>query len=231
MLDAGGWEDVAISAKGKDVIVIGGGDTGNDCVGTSVRHGCRSLTNFELLPEPPADRADDNPWPQWPKIHRTDYGHEEAAASFGRDPRAFAILSKRFIDDGNGNVAGIETVRIDWSRPGEKAPFTETPGTERTFDADLVLLAMGFLGPEQYLAEQLGLDTDQRSNFKAEYGDYATNIEGVFAAGDCRRGQSLIVWAIAEGRGAARSVDEYLMGSTSLPAPGYVGGLLSSTAG
>ncbi|MCC5829707.1 MAG: glutamate synthase subunit beta [Phycisphaeraceae bacterium] len=208
-----------ISAKDKRVIVIGGGDTGNDCLGTSMRHGCRSLVNFELLGKPPLDRAPDNPWPQWPRILRTDYGHEEAAAVFGQDPRQFAILSKAFIDDGAGNVAGIRTVRIDWSKPGEKAPFTEVAGSEETWDADLVLLAMGFVGPEQYLAEQLGIETDPRSNFKAAYADYRTNIDKVFTAGDCRRGQSLVVWAIAEGRGAARTIDAHLMGDSDLPAP------------
>jgi len=208
-----------INAKGKHVIVIGGGDTGNDCLGTSMRHGCKSLTNFELLDQPPDQRAANNPWPQWPRILRTDYGHQEAKAVFGDDPREYAILSKEFVDDGNGNVKGIKTVRIDWSKPGEKAPFTEIPDSEKVFDADLVFLAMGFLGPEQFVGEKLGLETDQRSNFKAEYGKYATNVDGVFAAGDCRRGQSLVVWAIAEGRGAAHAIDKYLTGESDLPAP------------
>ncbi|NBC11040.1 MAG: glutamate synthase small subunit [Planctomycetes bacterium] len=210
-----------ISAKDKDVVVIGGGDTGTDCLGTSMRHGCRSLVNFELLSQPPAQRAADNPWPQWPKIYRTDYGHEEAAAKFGDDPRQFAILTKQFIGDDNGHVAGIRTVRIQWKKPGGggRPTFEEIPGTEQTWPAQLVLLAMGFLGPEPHLGEQLGLDTDPRSNFKAEYGDYATNIDKVFTAGDCRRGQSLVVWAIAEGRGAARCIDQYLMGQSLLPAP------------
>ncbi len=209
-----------ISAEGKRVIVIGGGDTGTDCIGTSMRHGCRSLVNFELLPMPPVDRAPGNPWPEWPVIFRVDYGHEEAKAKFGKDPREFRVLSKRFLDDGNGNVAGVETVRIDWEKDDEgKWQMTEVPGSEEIFEADLVFLAMGFVGPEDTLAEQLGLERDPRSNFKAEYGKYATNVEGVFAAGDCRRGQSLVVWGIAEGRGAARSVDAYLMGHSDLPAP------------
>jgi glutamate synthase (NADPH/NADH) small chain len=220
MLDSNLENSNHISAKDKDVIVIGGGDTGTDCIGTSLRHECRSLVNFELLGKPPLDRADDNPWPQWPKILRTDYGHEEAATKFGSDPRTYSILTKRFLDDGNGNLAGLETVQIDWSKPGEKAPFSEVPGSEKKWEAQLVLLAMGFLGPEAYLAQSLGLEVDPRSNYKATHGRFATSIKGVYAAGDCRRGQSLVVWAINEGRGVACAVDEFLMGSTSLPAPG-----------
>jgi NAD(P)H-dependent glutamate synthase small subunit len=209
-----------ISAKGKRVIVIGGGDTGTDCIGTSIRHGCTSLVNFELLPKPPDERAADNPWPEWPVIFRVDYGHQEAAVKFGKDPREYRVLSKRFIDDGNGNVAGVETVRVEWTKDAEgKWQMSEVPGSDEVFEADLIFLAMGFLGPEDTLAEQLGLERDARSNFKAEYGKYATNTEGVFAAGDCRRGQSLVVWGIAEGRGAARSVDTFLMGGSDLPAP------------
>ncbi len=211
-----------IDAQDKRVIVIGGGDTGNDCLGTSMRHGCRSLTNFELLDIPPEDRAPGNPWPQWPKILRTDYGHQEAAATFGNDPREFAVLSKEFIDDGKGHVQGIRTVRIDWTKPGDKAPFSEVPGSERVFDADLVLLAMGFLGPEGAVGEALGLEKDHRSNFASRYGDHATNVDKVFVAGDCRRGQSLVVWAIAEGRLAAQAIDMYLTGQTELPAPDVV---------
>jgi glutamate synthase (NADPH/NADH) small chain len=214
-------EDSAyISAKGKRVIVIGGGDTGTDCIGTSIRHGCTSLVNFELLPKPPAERAPDNPWPEWPAIFRVDYGHQEAEAKFGKDPREFLVLSKRFLDDGNGNLTGVETVRVEWTKDTEgRWQMSEVPGSEETFEADLVFLAMGFLGPEDTLAEQLGLERDARSNFKADYGKYATSTEGVFAAGDCRRGQSLVVWGIAEGRGAARAVDAFLMGSSDLPAP------------
>jgi glutamate synthase (NADPH/NADH) small chain len=207
-----------ISAKDRDVIVIGGGDTGTDCIGTALRHGCRSLINFELLDRPPQTRAPDNPWPQWPRIYRVDYGHAEAAARFGADPREFAILSKAFFGDAQGRVAGIETVRVQWST-GEngRLQMREIPGTEQLFKCDLVLLAMGFLGPEDTLAEQLGLQRDERSNFKAEYGKYATNVPGVFAAGDCRRGQSLVVWAINEGREAAREIDRFLMSTTQLP--------------
>jgi len=209
-----------ISAKGKRVIVIGGGDTGTDCIGTSIRHGATSVVNFELLPKPPQERADDNPWPEWPLIFRVDYGHQEAAAKFGKDPREYCVLSKRFIDDGKGRVAGVETVRVEWEKDDQgKWQMTEVPGSDAVFEADLIFLAMGFLGPEDTLAEQLGLERDARSNFKAEYGKYATSVEGVFAAGDCRRGQSLVVWGIAEGRGAARAVDTFLMGDSELLAP------------
>jgi NAD(P)H-dependent glutamate synthase small subunit len=205
-----------INARDKNVIVIGGGDTGNDCLGTSVRHGCRSLVNFELLPQPPHERGEDNPWPQWPRILRTDYGHQEAKAVLGQDPRQFSILSKEFLGDGHGHVAGIRTVRVEWYTEGNRRLFREVPDSEQEWPADLIFLAMGFLGPEQFLAEKLGLETDPRSNFKAPYDRFHTSIEGVFAAGDCRRGQSLIVWAINEGRGAAREIDAFLMGETNL---------------
>jgi NAD(P)H-dependent glutamate synthase small subunit len=220
LLDSNHEDGAYISAKDKRVIVIGGGDTGTDCIGTSMRHGCSALVNFELLPRPPAERAPENPWPEWPNIFRIDYGHEESAAKFGTDPREYRVLSKRFLDDGEGNVAGVETVRVEWEKDDDgKWKMTELPGSEQTFEADLVFLAMGFVGPEDTLAEHLGLERDPRSNFKAEYGEFATNIDGVFAAGDCRRGQSLIVWGIAEGRGAARAADIYLMGESDLPAP------------
>ena len=208
-----------LSAENRRVVVIGGGDTGTDCIGTSLRHGCTGLVNFELLDRPPEGRAADNPWPLWPRIFRVDYGHQEAAAKFGADPREFNVLSKRFLGDNNGRVRGIETVRVEW-RAGEsgRPEMAEVPGSKEVFEADLVLLAMGFLGPEATLAEKLGLETDPRSNFQADYGRYATSVEGVYAAGDCRRGQSLVVWAINEGRGAACEIDEYLTGqSTDLP--------------
>ena len=215
-----GMIEPPIDAVGKNVIVIGGGDTGADCIATATRHGCASMVNFELLDRPPDARAPDNPWPEWPRIFRVEYAHAEAAARFGADPRVFSVLSKRFVDDGAGNVTGIETVRVAWKRDASgDFLMRELPGTEETFEADLVLLAMGFLGPEGTLAEQLGLATDPRSNFAAKPGQYATSIPGVFAAGDCRRGQSLIVWAIGEGRGAAARIDEYLTGGTDLPLP------------
>jgi glutamate synthase (NADPH) small chain len=207
-----------ISAEGKDVIVIGGGDTGTDCVGTSLRHHCKSLVQLEILPRPPLDRARDNPWPEWPKVYRLDYGQEEAAAKFGGDPRVYLTTAKKFVGDDSGLLQAVHTVLIEWKR-NEKGQFTavEVPGTEQVRPAQLALLAMGFLGPEQHLLEQMGLERDARSNIKAEHEKYSTNIRGVFAAGDARRGQSLVVWAFNEGRGAARECDRFLMGATNLP--------------
>ena len=215
---SGGADGSFISAADKDVIVIGGGDTGTDCVGTAMRHGCRSLAQFEILPEPPAERAVGNPWPQWRKILRRDYGQEEAEARFGRDPREYSIMTKRLVGDTNGHVREAHTVRVRWvaGADGRLGP-QEVPGSEQVWPAQLVLLAMGFLGPEDEIIEQLGLERDPRSNIRAEYGQYATSVPGVFTAGDARRGQSLVVWAINEGRQAAREVDRYLMGSTQLP--------------
>ncbi len=209
-----------ISAEGKDVVVIGGGDTGTDCIGTSIRHGCKSVVNFELLPQPPEDRAAGNPWPTWPRIFRVDYGHEEAARKFGDDPREYCVLSKGFIRGADGNVAGIKTVQVDWEKDeAGRFQMKEIEGTEREWKADLVLLALGFLGPEHYISEHLGCELDGRSNYQAKHGEFETNIPKLFTAGDCRRGQSLVVWAINEGRGAARSIDTFLMGSSELPAP------------
>jgi glutamate synthase (NADPH) small chain len=207
-----------ISAEGKDVMVIGGGDTGTDCVGTSMRHSCKSLVQLEILPKPPMDRASDNPWPEWPKVYRLDYGQEEAAAKFGADPRVYLTTAKKFVGDQEGWVKEVHTVEIQWER-NDKGQFVpkEVPGTEQLRPVQLVLLAMGFLGPEQPLLDALKLDRDPRTNVKAEFEKYSTNIKGVFAAGDCRRGQSLVVWAFNEGRGAARECDRYLMGQTSLP--------------
>lgn len=214
-----------VSAEGKDVIVIGGGDTGTDCIATSIRHGCRSLVNFELLPKPPETRADDNPWPEWPRVFRVDYGHEEAEAKFGSDPRNYQLLSKEFLKNEAGELRGIRTVMVEWTKGDDGGwKMSEVEGSEKEWPAQLILLAMGFLGPEQYLPESLGLTTDARSNFEAKHGEFTTNIDGVFAAGDCRRGQSLVVWAINEGRGAARAIDLYLMGETALAAPGQTMG-------
>jgi glutamate synthase (NADPH/NADH) small chain len=207
-----------ISAEKKDVIVIGGGDTGTDCVGTSLRHGCKSLVQIEILPRPPMDRAADNPWPEWPKVYRMDYGQEEAAARFGNDPRIYLTTAKKFVGDDQGCVKEVHTVQIRWDR-NDKGQFVpkEVPGTEKVISAQLVLLAMGFLGPEQPLLDALAVERDARTNVKADFEKYTTNLKGVFAAGDCRRGQSLVVWAFNEGRGAARECDRYLMGQTNLP--------------
>ncbi|MEB3210115.1 MAG: glutamate synthase subunit beta [Leptolyngbyaceae bacterium] len=207
-----------ISAAGKDVIIIGGGDTGTDCVGTSIRHGCTSVTQLEIMPKPPETRAPSNPWPEWPKVYKMDYGQEEAAAMFGDDPRAYLTTATKFEGDANGHVKAIHTVQVQWMRD-ESGRFTpqHIPNTEKVIPAQLVLLAMGFLGPEQMLLDSLGLERDARSNIQAEHEQYTTSIPGVFAAGDCRRGQSLVVWAINEGRGVARECDRYLMGHTALP--------------
>ena len=198
-----------ISAKDKSVIVIGGGDTGNDCLGTSLRHKCKSLLNFEIMPELPKDRADNNPWPLFPRIHKVDYGHEESIEVLGKDPREYSISGKEFLRDESGKLIGIKTVMVD-------SAFKEIKGTEKTWKADLILLAMGFLGPENYINQGAGIDLDERSNFKADHNIHKTSHPKVFAAGDCRRGQSLVVWAINEGRAAAREIDKELMGSTAL---------------
>jgi glutamate synthase (NADPH/NADH) small chain len=207
-----------ISGNGKDVVVIGGGDTGTDCVGTSMRHGCKNLVQVEILPKPPKNRAPDNPWPEWPKVYKMDYGQEEAAAKYGADPRVYLTTATKFEGDEQGHVKAVHTVQVEWER-NEKGQFIpkHVPGTEKVLPAQLVLLAMGFLGPEQPLLDDLKIERDARSNVKAEFEKYHTNIKGVFAAGDCRRGQSLVVWAFNEGRGAARECDRYLMGLTDLP--------------
>ncbi|MDH7501376.1 MAG: glutamate synthase subunit beta [Verrucomicrobiota bacterium] len=210
--------ETSISAAGKDVVIIGGGDTGTDCVGTALRQGCRSVVQIEILPKPPVARGVDNPWPEWPKVHRVDYGQEEAAEKFGSDPRIYLTTATGFAGDAEGNVKGVATVEVRWQREasGRMKPV-EVPGTEKLLPAQLVLLAMGFAGPETYLLEQLGVQRDARGNIRTEHGKFTTSVKGVFAAGDCRRGQSLVVWAINEGRGAARECDRYLMGHTLLP--------------
>ncbi len=199
-----------ISAKDKKVIVIGGGDTGTDCIGTSLRHGCKSLVNFELLPQPPESRSDDNPWPLWPRIFRVDYGHAESTDRFGKDPREYSVLSKSFLRDDDGTLKGVVTIDVDHN-------LNEIPGTERTFEADLVLLSMGFLQPEHYINESLNLDIDARGNFTADNVNFRTSVAKVYAAADCRRGQDLVVRAINEGREAAREIDRDLMGFSELP--------------
>jgi glutamate synthase (NADPH/NADH) small chain len=214
----GGPDQSPIHARGKDVVVIGGGDTGTDCVGTALRQGCRSLLQIEIMARPPAERATDNPWPEWPRVYKLDYGQEEAAAKFGHDPRVYLTTVKRLVGDADGRLKEIVTVQVKWQRneKGQVVPV-EVPGTEQVRPAQLALLAMGFLGPEQGLLRELGVECDARSNVRADHGQFTTSLKGVFAAGDCRRGQSLVVWAINEGRGAARECDRYLMGKTELP--------------
>jgi glutamate synthase (NADPH/NADH) small chain len=208
----------SITADGKDVVIIGGGDTGTDCVGTSLRHGCKSVTQLEIMAKPPLARAANNPWPEWPKTYKMDYGQEEAAARFGDDPRVYLTTATHFEGDENGNVKAVHVVNVEWKKD-DKGNFgpQKIPGTEKVLPAQLVLLAMGFLGPEQPLLDALNVERDPRSNIKAEHEKYTTSLPGVFAAGDCRRGQSLVVWAFNEGRGAARECDRFLMGQTDLP--------------
>lgn len=217
LLDSQHQDGRYLSAKGKDVIVLGGGDTGTDCVGTALRHGCKSILQLEIVPMPPRERALDNPWPQWPKIYRLDYGQEEASALFGGDPRRYAMQTTKFVGDEAGQVKEIHTVLVEWVKDNGRAMPKPVPGTEKVFPAQLVLFALGFAGPESPVLDQLGVEKDPRSNAKAEHGKFATNVAGVYAAGDMRRGQSLVVWAINEGRGAARECDRWLMGKTDLP--------------
>lgn len=222
LLDAELQDNAYISAKDKHVVVIGGGDTGNDCIGTSVRHGAKSVTNFELLPQPPPERARDNPWPQWPRVYRVDYGHTEVKQHMGKDPREYCVMSEEFVDDGSGKVKGINTIRVEWTKSASGGwDMKKLEETRQFFPADLVLLSMGFLGPEDRVLGDL-IEKDARKNVKTPPGKYHTNVDGIFAAGDCRRGQSLIVWGINEGRMAAREVDIFLENSTSLPVTGGI---------
>lgn len=206
-----------VSAKYKDVVIIGGGDTGNDCAGTCIRHGCKSVTQLEMMPMPPKERAENNPWPEWPKVLKTDYGQEEAIAVFGHDPRVYETTVKSFVRDDSGKLTGVETVKIDWQKGEDgRMKMNLIDGSEKVIPADLVLIAAGFLGPESYIAESFGVETDQRSNIKASEKDHKTSVEKVFAAGDARRGQSLVVWGLREGRDCAEEVDRYLMGYSNM---------------
>lgn len=209
------WEGEDIKATDKDVIVIGGGDTGSDCIGTSIRHGAKSVNNFEIMSKGTTERPENQPWPYWPMRLRTSSSHKEGAERF------FSISTKKFVGDDAGNLTGLVTAEVEWThKPGERPSLSEIPGTEKEWKADMVLLALGFTGSEPTIAEQLGIKMDARTNIEASIEDYMTNVPGVFAAGDTRRGQSLIVWAISEGRQAAHHVDKYLMGKSDLPLKG-----------
>lgn len=207
-----------ISAKDKNVVIIGGGDTGNDCVGTSIRQGCRSVIQLEMMPKLPDSRAENNPWPEWPRVCKTDYGQQECVAVFGNDPRRYQTTVKEFVKDENGALQGVVTIKVEFVYDEEagRNVMKEIDGSEQYIDAELVLIAAGFLGPSQYVAQAFGVETDSRSNLATQVGKFGTSAEKVFAAGDARRGQSLVVWAIREGRDAAADVDEYLMGYTCL---------------
>ncbi len=206
-----------LSAAGKSVVVIGGGDTGTDCVATSLRQGCKSVIQLEIMPKPPLERQPDNPWPEWPKTFKVDYGQEEAAEVQGEDPRKYSMMTKKFLDGQNGALKAVEVSKVEWTKKEGRFLPLPVAGTEQIIPADLVLLAMGFIGPEENLLQQLQVQRDERSNIRATDKTYLTSREKIFAAGDARRGQSLVVWAIHEGRAAARECDRFLMGATSLP--------------
>ena len=218
LLNSGMEDGSYISAKDKNVLVIGGGDTGNDCVGTAVRHGCASVIQLEMMPKLPDKRADDNTWPEWPRVCKTDYGQEEAAAVFGKDPRVYQTTVKEFIKDESGKVCRAVLISLESRKDPETGRFSMVPveGSEREIAADLVLIAAGFLGAQSYVAEAFGVDLNDRTNVETGAGSYATTAENIFTAGDMHRGQSLVVWAIREGREAARQIDCHLMGYTNL---------------
>ena len=216
LLDSNLAEGTYISAKDKNVVVIGGGDTGNDCVGTSIRHGCKSVTQLEMMPKAPDERTADNPWPEWPKVCKTDYGQEEAIAVFGHDPRVYQTTVKEFYKDENGNLCGIQTVKVHFVNEDGKRVLKEIEGSEKYLDADLVLIAAGLLGSQQYVTDAFGVEVNARTNVATAENSYATNVPKVFTAGDMHRGQSLVVWAIQEGRSVAKEIDKYLMGYTNL---------------
>ena len=218
LLDSDLADQKFVACKNKKVMVIGGGDTGNDCVGTAIRLGASSVVQLEMMPKAPDTRAANNPWPEWPKVCKTDYGQEEAIAVFGHDPRIYQTTVKEFLKDKNGNLNGIITVKLE-SKKDEKTGrmvMSEVPGSETKLDADLVLIAAGFLGTEKYVADAFGVELNARTNISTAEGAYATSVKNVFAAGDVHRGQSLVVWAIREGREVAHAVDESLMGYSYL---------------
>ena len=218
LLDSDFADKKFVDTKGKNVVIIGGGDTGNDCVGTSIRHGCKSVTQIEMMPKAPDTRAENNPWPEWPKICKTDYGQQEAIALFGHDPRIYESTVKEFVKDKNGNLKAVKIVKLSWEKDPEtgRMKMSEIAGSEKTLPAEIVLIAAGFLGSQKYVTDAFKVEVNERTNVKTAQGQYATSVKNVFAAGDMHRGQSLVVWAIREGREAARAVDESLMGYTNL---------------
>lgn len=218
LLDSGLTDGTYIDTKDKHVVIIGGGDTGNDCVGTAMRHGCKSVTQIEMMPKAPEKRTESNPWPEWPKILKTDYGQEEAIAVFGHDPRIYESTVKEFLKDKSGNLKAVKIVKLQWEKDPEtgRMNMKEVPGSEQVLDADVVLIAAGFLGSQQYVTDAFKVELNERTNVKTEPGRYQTSVENVFVTGDMHRGQSLVVWAIREGREAARDVDQSLMGYTNL---------------
>lgn len=216
LLDNGLAKGSYLDAAGKDVIIVGGGDTGNDCVGTAIRHGCRSVVQLEMMAKAPDSRAENNPWPQWPKICKTDYGQQEAIAVFGEDPRRYQRTIQKCLADEQGNLRAVVTVGLEPKVENGRTMMVEVAGSQEELPCQMLLIAAGFLGPEDYVPQAFGLERDNRSNVATQPGGYATGVDKVFAAGDMRRGQSLVVWGIAEGRGVARAVDEYLMEYTNL---------------
>ena len=218
LLDSDFADKKFVDTKGKNVVIIGGGDTGNDCVGTSIRHGCKSVVQIEMMPKAPDTRAENNPWPEWPKICKTDYGQEEAIALFGHDPRIYESTVKEFVKDKNGNLKAVKIVKLSWEKDPEtgRMKMSEIAGSEKTLPAEIALIAAGFLGSQKYVTDAFKVEVNERTNVKTAQGQYATSVKNVFAAGDMHRGQSLVVWAIREGREAARAVDESLMGYTNL---------------
>ena len=218
LLDSGLEDGKDVNTKGKNVVIIGGGDTGNDCVGTAMRHGCKSVTQIEMMPKAPDVRAENNPWPEWPKVCKTDYGQEEAIAVFGHDPRIYESTVKEFLKDKNGNLKGVKIVKLSWEKDEKSGRMVmkEVQGSEKTLPAEVALIAAGFLGCQKYAADAFGVELNERTNVKTSAGKYETSVKNVFTAGDMHRGQSLVVWAIREGREAARAVDESLMGYSNL---------------
>lgn len=218
LLDSGFQDKKYVDTKNRHVVIIGGGDTGNDCVGTAVRHGAKSVTQIEMMPNAPDERAQDNPWPEWPKVCKTDYGQEEAAAVYGHDPRIYESTVKEFLKDKDGRLKGVKIVRLTWEKDRATGRMTmkEAAGSEKTLEADIVLIAAGFLGSQKYVTDAFGVELDARTNVKTKPGAFGTSAENVFAAGDMHTGQSLVVKAIRQGRECAREVDESLMGYSNL---------------